>query len=502
MAKIIKVLHDSVGNDIFPMTSLHAVIDSSGNSLDKILDGYGLRLDEFEDYELKEDNTKVDPPSLYIALKNIRSGTGVSNALSNIKASLLSMNDNMNELGNILESKNKSIIFYDRKELDSWLFRRKSILNKGDLLLTTVDKDYWWDGENLQILKSNISQSQIDEWDSILKKSKEYTDNVFSNLVDIEIKIVNELPIDPATNTLYIVKEKNAYREYMYINSTWIDFGETKIELSNMYTKDEIDTMFKSITTITGKEYQNSSLSISQPGWYRLAKFKGYTNILKNGSFANGCNIIIRKRQVTSRSELYNVEFISTNSRKQFILNNKSTSSDQDITYLRNVYNTEENISYIDFYYNGSTGNDIYFEINNIVSEYSKDVYKWEIYKEVKSSKDIDETNIEICTLDLTSISDINSRLTSTESSIKSLTSILESLVDSGDINGDITINGGVSEEDLERVKEETVEELFPIGSFSFQKYPIGTWEEVISFSVKNEKNEQEEKIVIYKRIT
>ena len=201
MAKIIKVLHDSIGNDIFPMTSLHAVIDSSGNTLDKILDSYGLCLDEFEDYELKEDNTKVDPPSLYIALKNIRSGTGVSNALSNIKASLLSMNDNMNELGNILESKNKSIIFYDRKELDSWLIRRKSILNKGDLLLTSIDKDYWWDGENLQILKSNISQSQIDEWDSILKKSKEYTDNVFSNLVDIEIKIVNELPIDPATNT-------------------------------------------------------------------------------------------------------------------------------------------------------------------------------------------------------------------------------------------------------------------------------------------------------------
>lgn len=499
MSKKIQNMYDKLGNTILPISSTSAIFDSKGNRLDRILDSYGMSLDDFEDYEPKEDNTKVLPPSLYISLKNIKSGAGVNNILSNVKASLLSMNDNINELGNIVESKNKTITFYNKKELDDWLYRRKSILNKGDLLLTISDKDYWWNGEDIVPLTANIDQSQIDKWDSILQESKEYTDNLFSNLINIDIKIVDKLPSDLSTNTLYVVKEEDGYVQYMYINSSLIELGKSTLGLSNVYTKEEIDSKLESIDiNITGKEYQNLSISISEQGWYRIAKFEGYTNILKYGSFANGCNIGIRKRQVTSRSEIYDIDYISTNSNKQFVLNNKSTSSDQDITYIRNIYNTKDNISYIDFYYNGTTGNDIYIELNNINSEFSKYKYQWEMFKEVELADEIDSTNIEICKLDLSSTLDISSRISKTESNMKSLNSMLEQIIEAG--TGDITISSGVSEEDLQKVKEETFEEMFPVGSFSFQEQSVGIWKHIISFNIKNDED-IEESLSIYKRI-
>ena len=167
MAKIIRSIKDYNGNNILPITSTSAIFSPSGKRLDRILDGFGLSLDEFEDYETKEDGTKIDPPQLKVALNNIKSGNGISTILSNTKASLLGLKGEIDDIGEILQSKNKGIRFYSKKELDDWLILHKSLLSVGDLLLTVTDKDYWWDGENLQILKGNVSQEEIDKWNSI-----------------------------------------------------------------------------------------------------------------------------------------------------------------------------------------------------------------------------------------------------------------------------------------------------------------------------------------------
>ena len=67
MAKIIRSIKDYNGNDILPITSTSAIFAPNGKRLDKVLDGFGLSLDEFEDYETKEDGTKIDPPQLQVA---------------------------------------------------------------------------------------------------------------------------------------------------------------------------------------------------------------------------------------------------------------------------------------------------------------------------------------------------------------------------------------------------------------------------------------------------
>ena len=55
MAKIIRSLYDKEGNSVLPITSISAIFDSNGVRLDKLLDGFGIASDQFEDFEPKED---------------------------------------------------------------------------------------------------------------------------------------------------------------------------------------------------------------------------------------------------------------------------------------------------------------------------------------------------------------------------------------------------------------------------------------------------------------
>ena len=512
MAKLIRPIHDYQGNNILPITSTSAIFDSNGNRLDKILDGFGISLDQFEDFELKEDNTKIDPPPLQVALNNMRSGQGVSNLLSYVKASLLGLKNQVDSLGIILEEKNKAIKFHSKKELDDWLSNHKSLLSIGDLLLTTTDKDYWWNGENIEVLKTNISQSDIDKWNSILKESKEYTDKLYSTILNIEIKIVDNLPDIGDSNIIYLLRNSNSYDEYVYISSQWHKLSTISLNLSNIYTKEEIDILLANINNHIDnsdihiskeerdklsncKESDSNSFSMTIKGWYRIAEFDGYTNILKYGSLANGCNILIRESQNNNYSETYDIDFICTSSRKQFILNNKSTPKiKQSISYIRNTYDTENNKSYIEIYYDLDTPNTIYIELNNIVSKYGYDIYKWYISETIQGVNEIEDNLVEVCRLDLSNILDINSRIQTNESKIKSMTSMLNQIISGG--TGDITITGGVTEEQLEELKETIFEETFPVGSYSFQSYPIGVWQKAMEFRLEDDNN-----IIIYRRI-
>lgn len=68
-------------------------------------------------------------------------------------------------------------------------------------------------------------------------------------------EIVDELPTENIdTHTIYLVKETvgeadDYYNEYIYINGEWELLGSTRIDLSNYYTKEQVD---KIIETLTG----------------------------------------------------------------------------------------------------------------------------------------------------------------------------------------------------------------------------------------------------------
>lgn len=81
--------------------------------------------------------------------------------------------------------------------------------------------------------------------------TKLYVDTAISNAIkdihSFEIQIVDQLPTDNIlTNTLYLVpsekvEDNNTKDEYIYTGSDWEMIGTTKVDLSNYYTKPEVD---------------------------------------------------------------------------------------------------------------------------------------------------------------------------------------------------------------------------------------------------------------------
>ena len=62
-----------------------------------------------------------------------------------------------------------------------------------------------------------------------------------------EVQVVQELPATGEAHTLYFVpsadpKTQNVYDEYLYANNAWEQVGSTAVDMSDYYTKTEIDT--------------------------------------------------------------------------------------------------------------------------------------------------------------------------------------------------------------------------------------------------------------------
>lgn len=81
-----------------------------------------------------------------------------------------------------------------------------------------------------------------------LVATEEYVNSLFSSLQNVTLQIVDTLPTIGKTNIIYLVpvtdgKEDNYYKEYVYIENKWELIGTTKVDLTNYYTKDEIQTL-------------------------------------------------------------------------------------------------------------------------------------------------------------------------------------------------------------------------------------------------------------------
>lgn len=69
-------------------------------------------------------------------------------------------------------------------------------------------------------------------------------------------EIVDELPTENIdTHTIYLVKETvgeadDYYNEYIYVNGEWELLGSTRIDLSDYYTKEQVDKIIKTLTGV------------------------------------------------------------------------------------------------------------------------------------------------------------------------------------------------------------------------------------------------------------
>lgn len=122
--------------------------------------------------------------------------------------------------------------------------------------------DYYTKSETdekiLENVPTKLSELQNDEnyikntADNLLnyyKKAETYSqteiNDIIGNINKLTSEIVTVLPTENiSTSTIYLIKaeDTNVYSQYMYISNTWAELGTTAIDLSNYYSKTEIDT--------------------------------------------------------------------------------------------------------------------------------------------------------------------------------------------------------------------------------------------------------------------
>ena len=98
----------------------------------------------------------------------------------------------------------------------------------------------------------NYIKNTVDNLIHYYNKTDTYTktevNSLISNIQKLTSKIVDELPTeDIDTSVIYLIKQgdTSAYMQYMYINNSWAELGSTQVDLSNMYSKLEVDAKLK-----------------------------------------------------------------------------------------------------------------------------------------------------------------------------------------------------------------------------------------------------------------
>lgn len=138
----------------------------------------------------------------------------------------------------------------------------------------------------------------------------------------VKMQVVDTLPETGETDTIYLVKkdkpgEQNLYDEYVYTDTGWEHIGDTSVDLSDYYTKDEAnEELAKKQDNLTaGKNITIENNVISASGgnytifenyneWdtseNRIAFFTEVVNVLKEGKRA----IILPKYQNSQGNEV------------------------------------------------------------------------------------------------------------------------------------------------------------------------------------------------------
>lgn len=136
------------------------------------------------------------------------------------------------------------------------------LLEKSSPIENNKYDEYLWINDVWEIISSNISSIDEESIKNIISKY-EMTDEEVKSLVSevlstesfpTSFSVVNTLPEIGTSNILYLVSkssstENNNYDEYLWINNAWeIISSNCTIDLSNYYSKEEIDEKIKSLT--------------------------------------------------------------------------------------------------------------------------------------------------------------------------------------------------------------------------------------------------------------
>ena len=134
---------------------------------------------------------------------------------------------------------------------------------------------------------------------------------MIANLANLQIEIVDQLPSVGETNIIYLVKKSGSapdiHDEYVFVDGKWEKIGDTEIDLSNYYTRDEVDdklTDFGAGDVIAAEAFTTADRVITSNGPGKTVKDSGILiNNLALKSYVDEKEIAWDK--VTGKPETY-----------------------------------------------------------------------------------------------------------------------------------------------------------------------------------------------------
>ena len=107
----------------------------------------------------------------------------------------------------------------------------------------------------------NLTSSETEK--SLSAKQGKVLKDLIDSLANLQITIVNSLPSVGESNIIYLVKKSgtgtDVHDEYIYVEGAWETIGTTDIDLSDYYTKSQVDT----ITNGLDNKISNNTLRIN-----------------------------------------------------------------------------------------------------------------------------------------------------------------------------------------------------------------------------------------------
>lgn len=103
-------------------------------------------------------------------------------------------------------------------------------------------------GEGISINADQTANKVTVKIDSTVA-TKTYVNDAIANISTFSVTIVTELPATGQSNIIYFLGTQAPYTEYMWINGAWEIIGSTDTDLSNYYTKAQVDNKISPLTT-------------------------------------------------------------------------------------------------------------------------------------------------------------------------------------------------------------------------------------------------------------
>lgn len=163
--------------------------------------------------------------------------------------------------------------------------------------VTDTEKATWDNKADISDIPdvSNFITNTVDNLVNYYKKSETYTQAEVNSLIGaistMTIQVVQTLPTqDISTTTIYLVpsqtsETQNVYDEYIYVSNNWEKIGSTDIDLSNYYTKSQVDNLVLPIG-IWNTQTQGTNISDVIGNWQEInATYEDYDTDIEQDTY-------------------------------------------------------------------------------------------------------------------------------------------------------------------------------------------------------------------------